>query len=97
MVEHGSARFDSFNPANTLKVAGIDLTSVGKVHVENPDYEQIISVDRDNGTYYKVVTKENKVVGGISLGSRKVAMRIRQLVSQKADVSDIRSTIFESE
>ncbi|MHA2210478.1 MAG: hypothetical protein ACXABV_15065, partial [Candidatus Thorarchaeota archaeon] len=83
--------------ANTLKVAGIDLTSVGKVHVETPEYEQILSVDRENGTYYKAVIKDSKVVGGISLGNRKVAMRIRQLVSQAADVTDIRSTIFESE
>ncbi|MFW9913289.1 MAG: NAD(P)/FAD-dependent oxidoreductase [Candidatus Thorarchaeota archaeon] len=97
MIDHGSARFESFKPANTLKVAGIDLTSVGKVHVETPEFEQIISVDRGNGTYYKVVTKDDKVVGGISLGSRKVAMRIRQLVSQEADVTDVRSTIFESE
>jgi nitrite reductase (NADH) large subunit len=96
MIDHGSAKFENFAPANTLKVAGIDLTSVGKVHVETPEYEQILSIDRENGTYYKAVIKDNKVVGGISLGSRKVAMRIRQLVAQAADVTDIRSMIFES-
>ncbi|MHA1937694.1 MAG: NAD(P)/FAD-dependent oxidoreductase [Candidatus Thorarchaeota archaeon] len=97
MVEHGSARFEGITPANTLKVAGIDLSSIGKVHVETPEYEQIISVDREKGTYYKAVIKDNVVVGGISLGNREVAMRIRQLVTQAAEVTDIRTTLFEPE
>ncbi len=97
MIEHGSARFESFTSANTLKVAGIDLTSVGKAHVETPEYEQTISVDREKGTYYKVVTRDHKIVGGISLGNRKVAMRIRQLVAQNADITEIRGSVFEPE
>jgi nitrite reductase (NADH) large subunit len=97
MVDHGSARFEGITPANTLKVAGIDLTSIGKVHVETPEYEQITSVDRDKGTYYKAVIKDSIVVGGISLGNRQVAMRIRQLVTQAAEVPDIRTTLFEPE
>ncbi|MHA2140588.1 MAG: NAD(P)/FAD-dependent oxidoreductase [Candidatus Thorarchaeota archaeon] len=95
MVEHGSARFEGITPANTLKVAGIDLTSIGRVHVETPEYEQIISIDRKQGTYYKAVIKDNIVVGGISLGNRQVAMRIRQFVTQAAEVTDIRATLFE--
>lgn len=97
MVDHGSARFEGITATNTLKVAGIDLTSIGKVHVETPEYEQIISIDRDKGTYYKAVIKDDIVVGGISLGNRQVAMRIRQLVSQAAEVTDIRTTLFEPE
>ncbi|MHA2118702.1 MAG: NAD(P)/FAD-dependent oxidoreductase, partial [Candidatus Thorarchaeota archaeon] len=97
MVDHGSARFEGITAANTLKVAGIDLTSIGKVHVETPEYEQIISIDRDKGTYYKAVIKDNIVVGGISLGNRQVAMRIRQLVTQAAEVTDIRTALFEPE
>ncbi|MHA2066854.1 MAG: NAD(P)/FAD-dependent oxidoreductase, partial [Candidatus Thorarchaeota archaeon] len=62
MVDHGSAQFEGITPANTLKVAGIDLTSVGKVHIETPEYEQIISVDSEKGTYYKAVISDNVVV-----------------------------------
>lgn len=97
MIESGSARFSGITPSNTLQVAGIDLTSMGVVHVESPEYDQIVSVDRDNGTYYKAVTKGNAVVGGIALGNRKVAMKLRTIVSQKTDISDIRDSIFEAE
>ncbi len=95
MIESGSARFSGITPSNTLQVAGIDLTSVGVVHVDSPDYDQIVSVDRDSGTYYKVVTKGNTVVGGIALGNRKVAMKLRTFISQKVDISDIRDSVFE--
>jgi len=95
MIEFGSSRFGGITPSNTLQVAGIDLTSIGVVHVESPDYEQIVSVDREEGTYYKAVIKDNLVVGGIALGNRKVALKLRTLVSQQTDISEVKSTIFD--
>ena len=94
-VEFGSSRFGSIVASNTLQVAGIDLTSIGMVHVESPEFDQIVSVNREEGTYYKAVIKDNVVVGGIALGNRKVALKLRTLLSQKIDVSEMRSTIFE--
>ncbi len=95
MVEFGSSKFSGIIPSNTLQVAGIDLTSIGVVHVESPDYEQIVSVDREKGTYYKAVIKDNLVVGGIALGNRRVALKLRALISQQTNVSEVKSTIFE--
>ncbi|UCH05020.1 MAG: NAD(P)/FAD-dependent oxidoreductase [Candidatus Thorarchaeota archaeon] len=97
MIEFGSSRFNGIIPSNTLQVAGIDLTSIGVVHVESPDYEQIVSVDRKEGTYYKAVIKDNLVVGGIALGNRKVALKLRTLISQQTDVSEMKPTLFELE
>ncbi|MFX0107148.1 MAG: NAD(P)/FAD-dependent oxidoreductase [Candidatus Hodarchaeota archaeon] len=95
MIDFGSAKFEGIASSNTLKVAGIDLASVGIVHVETPEYEQIVSMNREEGTYYKAVIKDNKVVGGISLGNRKIAMTLRQLVSRGTDVSEIKKTLFD--
>jgi nitrite reductase (NADH) large subunit len=96
MLEPGSERFKGIIPSNTLQVAGIDLTSVGFIHPETPEYESIISVDRKNGTYYKAVLKDNKLVGGIALGNRKVAMKLRRLISKGEDVSETKKTLFET-
>jgi NAD(P)H-nitrite reductase large subunit len=95
MVESESAGFEGITPSNTLQVAGIDLTSIGEIHAESPEYESIIHTDEDKGTYYKAVLKDNCVVGGISLGNRKVAMKLRTLIMKGVDVSEERSTIFE--
>ncbi|MFX1368195.1 MAG: FAD-dependent oxidoreductase, partial [Promethearchaeota archaeon] len=95
MVDFGSAKFKGITAANTLQVTGIDLSSAGIVHVESPEYDQVVSIDRAAGTYYKAVIKDNVVVGCISLGDRRIAMHLRSLISKKTDVSGMRGSIFE--
>jgi nitrite reductase (NADH) large subunit len=96
MLEPKSERFQGIVPSNTLQVAGIDLTSVGLIHPETPEYESIISVDRKNGTYYKAVLKDNKVVGAIAFGNRKIAMKLRRIISKGEDVSETKRNLFET-
>ncbi|MHA2186887.1 MAG: NAD(P)/FAD-dependent oxidoreductase [Candidatus Thorarchaeota archaeon] len=95
MLDLGSVEYEGTTPSNTLKVAGIDLTSIGMFNPQSPEYDVILSVDEGEGTYFKAVLKENKVVGGIALGDRKVAVKIRRLVLDKTDITDFRREIFE--
>jgi len=95
MIEFGSAKFEGITPSNQLQVVGIDLTSIGLVHPDSPEYETIVSVDEDNGKYFKAVLKDDVVVGGISLGSRKVALKLRSLIMKGENVTDIKQSIFD--
>lgn len=97
MIEFGSAKFDGITPSNQLQVAGIDLTSIGIAQPESPEYETIVSVDSDEGKYFKAVLKDDILVGGISLGSRKVALKLRSLIMKGENVSDIKQSIFEDD
>jgi nitrite reductase (NADH) large subunit len=97
MLDFGSAQFEGIVSSNTLQVAGIDLSSMGEINPSSPEYETLVSADEEKGTYFKAVLKDNVVVGAISLGNRKIALRLRGLITQKTDVSDIKHTIFESE
>src|SRR5271157_3237676 len=59
-------------PRNTLKVAGIDLTSFGKVTFDDggeEDYEIIAKMDEEAERYEKYVLKDGILVGSILLGS----------------------------
>ncbi|NWF96471.1 MAG: NAD(P)/FAD-dependent oxidoreductase [Candidatus Thorarchaeota archaeon] len=96
IVQHGSAAFDGIVPSNTLQVAGIDLTSLGVINPLSTEYESIVSSDADAGTYFKAVLKDHVVVGGIALGDKKVALKLRQLVTSGTDVTDMRESIFET-
>ena len=80
---------------NTLQVVGIDLSSIGEIDPKSSDYEVLFSTDEDKGTYYKAVIKDNIIVGAISLGSRKIAMKLRGFVNQKTDVSEMKHSLFE--
>jgi NAD(P)H-nitrite reductase large subunit len=78
-----------------LQVAGIDLTSIGLFNPQSTEYESIVMADSEEGTYFKAVTKDHIVVGGIALGNKKVAFKLRKLIRDKVDISDQRRTIFE--
>lgn len=91
MLEFGSAKFEGITPSNQLQVAGIDLTSIGIVNPDTPEYETHVAVDMENGKYFKAVLKDNVLVGGISLGSRKVALKLRSLIMKGEKVEDHKS------
>ena len=95
MVEFESAKFEGITPSNQLQVVGIDLTSIGVVHPDSPEYETIVSVDEANGKYFKAVLKDDVLVGGIALGSRKVALKLRSLIMKGEKVTDIKQSIFD--
>ncbi|MBY8997387.1 MAG: NAD(P)/FAD-dependent oxidoreductase [Candidatus Thorarchaeota archaeon] len=95
MMEFGSAKFEGITPSNQLQVAGIDLTSIGIALPESPEYETIVSVDHDEGKYYKAVLKDDVLVGGIALGSRKVALKLRSLIMKGENIADIKQSLFE--
>ncbi len=97
MLDFGSAEFKGITPSNQLQVAGLDLSSIGIIHPDSPDYETIVSVDIENGKYFKAVLKADVLVGGISLGSRKIALKLRSLIVKGEDISDIKQSLFDDE
>jgi nitrite reductase (NADH) large subunit len=54
--------------ATTLKVMGIELTSMGDVHARGPDTEVVSHLDPEAGVYRKLVVREGRLVGAILLG-----------------------------
>ncbi|MFW9767733.1 MAG: NAD(P)/FAD-dependent oxidoreductase [Candidatus Thorarchaeota archaeon] len=95
MLEFGSAKFEGITPSNQLQVAGIDLTSIGLVHPESPEYETVVSVEMEEGKYFKAVLKDDIIVGGIALGSRKIALKLRSLIMKGDKITNIKQSIFD--
>ncbi|MDF1539934.1 MAG: FAD-dependent oxidoreductase [Candidatus Thorarchaeota archaeon] len=95
IVEEDSASYEGTTPSNTLQVVGIDLTSIGEYNPQSTEYESIVMANAEEGTYYKAVMKDHVLVGGISLGNKKVAMKLRRLIREGVDISDQRREIFE--
>jgi NAD(P)H-nitrite reductase large subunit len=56
-------------PATTLKVMGVELTSMGEVHATGPDCEVVSHLDPSQGIYKKIVIRENRLVGCILFGT----------------------------
>jgi nitrite reductase (NADH) large subunit len=75
-------------PSTSLQVTGINLTSVGVVNPEGADgCIQIRHTDLERGIYRKLVIREGRVVGAISLGDRSEVRAMTQLINRATDVS----------
>lgn len=83
-------------PSNILKVAGIDLFSIGMINPE-PDCEVLHSIDEERGLYKKFVIRNNRIVGAIILGERKNVTHIERVVKQGIDISSFKKDIIDDE
>ncbi len=67
--------------SNTLKVAGIDLLSVGVIDPDVGNYSFASNGNSNKGLYKKVVVEGNKMIGAISVGAKKKdTLKLKKLV-----------------
>jgi nitrite reductase (NADH) large subunit len=88
-------------PSNTLKVMGIDLTSIGKVRSEHDapesSFEEIRAVSADGKIYKKFVISDGKMVGAILLGSKKEAAKVTRLIKEGSAIAELRDKLTDPE
>lgn len=78
--------------SNTLKVMGIDLTSIGIVNPPSDgSFEEIRAKSDDGRIYKKFVLKDDKIVGTIILGSRKEVVRVGKLIKDGTSVGGLKA------
>jgi len=81
----------------TLKVAGIDLTSVGTVNPEGEGYEEVKKSDSAKGIYRKVLIKDGKAVGAIIMGDKHGVSELTKIIDRKADISRNKDALLADE
>ena len=84
-------------PFNTLKVAGLYLTSVGEIDAAGPGYESLVRTVPEAGLYKKIVLQEGRLVGAIWMGTKKGASEISRLVTLHKDVETRKQDLLEDE
>ncbi len=90
----GNALYRGTVVSNTLKVVGIDLTSIGEIDTEGR-LECVVRSDREKCTYCKLTFKEDKIVGCILLGNIRGQSEILGAIEQKRNVKALKDTILE--
>ena len=87
MVTPGSATYSGSMPATTLKVAGAELTSLGKAVAEGDEYTHLRHTDLAAGQYRKLVLQDGHIVGAIFLNNSTRVRPATQLMERRVDVS----------
>ena len=82
-------------PSNTLRVAGLYVTSAGEVNPEARGYEVLVRSVPEQGLYKKIVLKEGRLVGAIWMGTKKGASEIGRFVALKKDVESRKGDLLE--
>ena len=83
--------------SNTLKVVGIDLTSVGLVNPEEGSFEELRTEKEEEGIYKKVIIQNGTVAGAIWVGTKKGVDQINRIISQKANVEKWKASLLEDD
>lgn len=84
-------------PSNTLKVVGIDVTSIGLVNPEDEDVEEIGYQSEEQGIYKKIVLQEGRVLGAIWMGTRRGVKEINQIIAQKINVDKWKDSLLDED
>ena len=93
--------------STTLKIVGIDLTSIGVVNPPSSPsplegegwgegYKELIREDGSNEVYKKLVIKDGKIVGAILLGDTKEVRTVAKLIKNSTDVSKFEDKLTDS-
>ncbi|MHB1356315.1 MAG: NAD(P)/FAD-dependent oxidoreductase [Anaerolineae bacterium] len=82
-------------PSTTLKVTGIDLTSVGEVNPQGDGFSELRQQDDGAGTYKKLVLRDGRVIGAILLGDRLNVRIVNQLIEKRIQVTGHESLLFQ--
>jgi nitrite reductase (NADH) large subunit len=90
-------KYEGTVPSNTLKVAGLDLTSVGLVNPEEGTSEEFRKEKKEEGIYKKVVIQKGVVVGAIWMGTKKGVNEINRLISQKINIEKHKISLLEDD
>jgi nitrite reductase (NADH) large subunit len=90
-------KYEGTVPSNTLKVAGLDLTSVGLVNPEEGTSEEFRKEKKEEGIYKKVVIQKGVVVGAIWMGTKKGVNEINRIISQKINIEKHKISLLEDD
>ncbi|MHA1150617.1 MAG: FAD-dependent oxidoreductase [Promethearchaeota archaeon] len=85
-------------PKNTLKIVGIDLTSVGIFDPEDVDqvgagWQILKAVDKKGNCYKKIVLKNNKLKGAILFGEKKAIPYVNKNLESEIQEDELRRAV----
>jgi NADPH-dependent 2,4-dienoyl-CoA reductase/sulfur reductase-like enzyme/ferredoxin len=83
----GQATYNEIVPVTMLKVAGIDLISMGRIDARSVAEIEIAQQDQEGHGYRKLVVADGKLVGAILLGDPQNMTTVTAAVKEGRDVS----------
>ena len=96
VLEKKTKKYTGTTPKNTLKIVGLDLTSIG---IFDPSTEQgggwdiLRKADKKDCCYEKIVLKDNKLKGAILFGDNTAMQYVTNKMEQDVDPKELRKLL----
>ncbi len=97
MVSAGSATYNGTVPSTTLKIVGLDLTSLGEATAAGDEFVVLQRVDLANGVYQRLTLRHGQIVGAILLGDTQNVQPLKRLITTGRDVSAYSERLLEQD
>jgi ferredoxin-nitrate reductase len=83
---------------NILKMAGLDLCSLGIIEIpkDSQGYEEVIFIDKAKHYYKKCIIKNDRLVGAILIGDKSEFIEFKDLISKGIELSEKRLQLLRS-
>ncbi len=88
--------YEGTTPKNTLKIVGLDLTSIGVIdpsREESGGWDILKKADKKDCCYQKIILKDNKLKGAILLGENKAMPYITKKMEEDVDKEELRNLL----
>jgi nitrite reductase (NADH) large subunit len=96
VLEKKTKKYTGTTPKNTLKIVGLDLTSIG---IFDPSKEQsggwdiLKKADKKDCCYEKIVLKDNKLKGAILFGDNTAMQYVTSKMEQDVDTKELKNLL----
>ncbi len=83
---------------NIMKIQGVQLCSLGLIESppNNPEYEEIVFIDKAKRYYKKCIVHQDRLVGAILIGDKTEFLEFKDLIANKIELSDKRLELLRS-
>jgi ferredoxin-nitrate reductase len=92
------SEYDGAVPMNILKLAGLDLCSIGlsDIPANEKDYDEILFIDKSMRYYKKCIIKDDRLVGAILIGDKSEFAEFKSLIENGTELSERRMQLLRS-
>jgi nitrite reductase (NADH) large subunit len=84
-------------PSNSLKVVGLDVTSIGLVNPEQKECREFRKMDEAAGVYKKIVFFEDTLVGVILMGTKNGVAEFNRMIKDKTEIGQEHERLLEDD
>jgi nitrite reductase (NADH) large subunit len=94
-IAGGKNKYEGTVPSNTLKVVGLDVTSIGQVNPEEGTCEEYRKEVKEEKIYKKIVVRNNRIIGAIWMGTKENVNEINRLILHQVGVEQGKEALLE--